>query len=497
MSASLTPAGARARVRPLSALALAVLLLVAGVALPARAAVVRPSLELIAPEDDVVLRRYGGHGVPLQLGLYLAAMGAPLELLAQRADYTQPPTLTQVLHGPAGELERVALDPAMLSGWNGLAGFFDVTFTDGSGAVAASASVDFCPGGYTRERVDDSGPDRPSYPSGCFANPFTKGVIWGIDRGWAVGLDGYEAPSIQVPNGDYTVRIAIADRYVDAFSIAPQAAAVELEATVKGRVRRGCRRGCQLPEPVILHRRLAVPTIEPPDPATLPDLLALPSWGIHLENGRRQTRLTFGATVWTAGGSDLVVEGFRRGGEATMDASQYFYENGDVVGKAAAGELEYDERDGHHHWHFRQFAAYSLLDAEREEVRVSRKEAFCLAPTDAIDLTLPGASLNPTVGLSTACGSESSIWTREILPLGWGDTYFQGLPGQSFNVTDLPNGTYYIRVEANPGGLLHEQTTANNVELREIVLKGRPENRRVVVPPWNGIDSEKETHRFF
>ena len=495
MFASLTRAGARAR--PLSALALAALLLVGGVAMPASAAAVPPSLELIAPDDHVVLRRYGRQGVPLQLGLYLAALGAPFELRAQRADYTQPPTLTQVLHGPAGEVETVPLDPGMLAGWNGLAGFFDVTFSDASGAVAATASVDFCPGGYSRERVDDSGPDRSAYPSGCFANPFTKGVIWGIDRGWAVGLDGYEASSVEVPNGDYSVRIAIAERYVDAFTISAENAAVELDATVKGRVRRGCRRDCIEPEPIILHRRLAVPTIDPPDPVTLPDLLPLPSWGINLENGRRHERLTFGATVWTAGGSDLVVEGYRRAGEATMDAYQYFYENGAVVGKTAVGELEYDKRDGHHHWHFKQFAAYSLLDADREEVRVSRKEAFCLAPTDAIDLTLPGASLNPTVGLSTACGSEDSIWTREILPLGWGDTYFQVLPGQSFNVTDLPNGTYYIRVEANPGGLLHEQTTANNVELREIVLKGRPGDRRVTVPPWNGIDSEKEMHHLF
>lgn len=496
MSVSFTRAGARAR--RLSPVVLSTLLLVSAIAVPARAAVTAPALELLAPEDDVVLRRYGGTGVPLQLGLYVAATGAPFELRAQRPDYTQPQTLTQVLHGPAGETENRPLDPAMLAGWKGLAGFFDVTFTDETGATVATAAMDFCPGGYTRERVDDSGPDQPTYPSGCFSNPFTKGVVWGIDRSWAVGVDGYEAAAVEVPNGEYAVTVAIAPEYVEAFAIPPDAASVQLTATVKGRVRSRCRDVCpEPPPPDVVYQRLEVPVVDPPDPATLPDLLPLPSWGIHLEEGRRKTRLTFGATVWTAGGSDLVVEGFRRSGEAKMDAYQYFYENGEVVGKAAVGGLEFDERDGHHHWHFKQFAGYSLLDAEQEEVRVSRKEAFCLAPTDAIDLTLPHAALNPSVGLSTACGNPSSIWVREILPLGWGDTYFQGLPGQSFDVTDLPNGTYYIRVEANPGGLLHEQSTANNVELREIRLKGRPGNRRVVVPPWNGIDSEAETSFFF
>ncbi|MGH2734036.1 MAG: hypothetical protein ACRDKZ_00535, partial [Actinomycetota bacterium] len=76
---------------------------------------------------------------------------------------------------------------------------------------------------------------------------------------------------------------------------------------------------------------------------------------------------------------------------------------------------------------------------------------------------------------------------------------YQGLPGQSFDITDLPNGTYYIQVEANPaiqtegGGSarqLYEQDTTNNTEVRQVILKGRPGNRRVSVPAWNGIDTE-------
>ena len=106
-------------------------------------------------------------------------------------------------------------------------------------------------------------------------------------------------------------------------------------------------------------------------------------------------------------------------------------------------------------------------------------------------MTAPGAEWNPySIGLATACGSRSSIWTREVLPPGWGDTYFQGLPGQSFDITDLPNGTYFISVQANPDGLLLEGSTANNTELREIKLRGKPGHRRVIVPLWHGIDTE-------
>ncbi len=189
----------------------------------------------------------------------------------------------------------------------------------------------------------------------------------------------------------------------------------------------------------------------------------------------------------------MVVEGFRRTGTAVMRAWEYFYDSsGAVVGRARAGSLKYDARPGHEHWHFQQFATYQLLDADRTGIVYSDKEGFCLAPTDAIDLAVPGADLNPgQIGFGdSVCGSQNSIWTRETLPTGWGDTYFQGLPGQSFDITDLPNGTYFIAVRANPKGLLYERSTRNNVRYRRVILGGTPGSRTVTVPPWNGIDTE-------
>ncbi|MFN2587572.1 MAG: hypothetical protein ABR613_05605 [Actinomycetota bacterium] len=290
---------ARARRNRLAPLVLVAALGAGAAALPAQAAVVRPRLELIAPDDEVTLYKYGRRNrVPLQLGLFVAALDAPFELQARRPDYAQPPVLTQVLHGSGGETQTVTLDPAFMAGWSGLAGFFDVTFTDDAGVTVATKSSDFCPGGYLRERVDDTGPEEPRYPSGCYANPFTRGVIWGIDRSWAVGLDGYDAPMVRVPDGTYDVAVAIAPRYVEAFSIAPEAATVHLRVTVEPAAGTTCPPACggAKPRPPVF-RRMAVPTATPPDPASLPDLVPLPSWGIHLENRRKRAAVTFGATV--------------------------------------------------------------------------------------------------------------------------------------------------------------------------------------------------------
>ena len=78
-----------------------------------------------------------------------------------------------------------------------------------------------------------------------------------------------------------------------------------------------------------------------------------------------------------------------------MDAYQYFYDGQDVVGKAPVGTLEFDLRDGHHHWHLQQFAAYRLLTADQTHVAKSRKQSFCIVPTDPIDLSLDAAERRP------------------------------------------------------------------------------------------------------
>jgi hypothetical protein len=77
-----------------------------------------------------------------------------------------------------------------------------------------------------------------------------------------------------------------------------------------------------------------------------------------------------------------------------------------------------------------------------------------------------------------------------MLPVGWGDTYFQFVAGQAFNITHLPNGTYYIEVTANPGNVLHESDTGNDVSLRKVIIGGTRGHRTARVPAFHGIDPE-------
>ncbi|MGW7197832.1 lysyl oxidase family protein [Streptomyces chryseus] len=226
-----------------------------------------------------------------------------------------------------------------------------------------------------------------------------------------------------------------------------------------------------------------------------PDLRSLPAYGITATKGQGSTRgkdyLAFSANVWNAGPAQLVVDGFRSPGKKLMDAYQYFYDaDGKQVGYTPTGTMEWDPRAGHEHWHFTDFASYRLLKADKKETVRSGKEAFCLANTDAVDYTVENANWHPdNTDLSTACGQENSISVREVLDVGSGDTYTQDLPGQSFDITNLPNGTYYIQVLANPEKRLKETSLTNNSALRKVVLGGRAGARTVSVPAHDLVDA--------
>jgi hypothetical protein len=222
-----------------------------------------------------------------------------------------------------------------------------------------------------------------------------------------------------------------------------------------------------------------------------PDLRSLPAWSIQLEQTEDgKAYVNFGATVWNAGTSPLVVDGFRRTGQDVMDAYQYFFDaKGKEIGSVEAGTMEWDARDGHRHWHFTDFAQYNLLSADSELAVRSGKEAFCLANTDAVDYTIPKAKWRPgNTDLASSCGQNTAVAVREVLDVGSGDTYGQYLPGQSFEVTDLPNGTYYIETLANPDKKLAESNTGNNSSLRKVVLGGTPGKRTLRVPAVHGLD---------
>jgi hypothetical protein len=477
------PIGARVTRR--AATLIVPLLSVALSAPPPATAVSPPGLSLVASDDSVVVWRWAPRQIPADFGIWVAAPDGDVELHARRPSYSDPVELTQV-DSATGDLLRT-LPTDLLRDWQGLRGFLKLRLRDASGAQVVGRTMDFCPNSYQRERLHDGGPLLPRYPEFCGFHPLTRGMVWGIEHGWAVNPFAWAVNTRKkLPDGTYTLEVWIAEPYRSLFEIPDGDAEVAISLTLRTRPRRQGHRASAAAPP---RQYAAVPEVADPDPSTLPDLQAHPAWNLGVTREGRRDLLHFAATEWNAGPQPLVVEGYRQSGQARMDAFQYFYENGQAVGKSHVGELEFDPQRGHGHWHFMQFVRYSILDASEMEVVRSRKESFCLVPTDAVDLTVEGAEWRPQhVGLGSSCGLPRSLWIRETLDVGWGDTYLQDLPGQAFNITKLPNGPYYVSVHVNPKGSLFETDTTNNRTLRLIRLRGKPGARWVQVPPWNGID---------
>ena len=464
----------------------------------AQAAAHGPVVKLVVAQNSITLPSFRGR-VFLDPGVYVASLGSALQFDVQRASYTKPITLTQVISRPGGGTTTRSLPSSLLDGFNGLRDFLRLSVADTAGNVVASTRMVFCPNAGPQRAVPDSARTTP-YPSGCGFDPFPKSLVMGLARGWAADPASFSSffppPTVRLAPGKYQVTATIAPQVVRLLHITAADATASVKLTVvKGR---GC---CATAAPKAAHPRAGglaplprVPYLASPPAAALPDLVPLPSWGISARHDRRsgQDMLTFGATVWVGGSSPLDVEGFRSDGSPVMKAYQYFLRNGHVVGRARAGTMGFDSKKGHNHWHFEQFARYQLLDSARTLAVRSHKVGFCIAPSDPVNLLAPHAVWQPpSIGFSDiTCGLPTALWVREMMPVGWGDTYFQDIAGQAFDITGVPNGTYFIEVTANPQHVLYESNTHNDVSMRKVILGGTPGHRTVKVPAWHGIDPE-------
>jgi hypothetical protein len=497
----------------------------------ANAATDPPQLALTLATTNVVAERYVWDDesyLYFDLGVNVIAGKDPFEIRATRKSYADPIVAKQTVL-KSGKKKEVTLPAGMVTGWNGLKDFTTISIKNAAGAEVATYKTDFCPNSYSSARTRRDAPAQTPYPQGCSYNPFTLGSVWGIQAGWNGTTDSLPSTStLDLADGDYTATVTLNKKYADYFKIAASGSTLKVNVkvetidegkgaaeAVKAKVE-AAQQGENTAEAAAVAEhgdhagqgdpKLQIsaykPGFRPPakKPQAVkassiakgprPDLRSLPAWGISLSQEEDRTYVAFGATVWNGGTSPLLVDGFRKTGTDLMDAYQYFFDaKGKEVGSAAAGTMEWDAREGHRHWHFTDFAQYNLLAADKKLAVRSGKEAFCLANTDAVDYTIPNAKWRPeNTDLSSSCGQNTAVAVREVLDIGNGDTYTQDRPGQSFDITDLPNGTYYIEVKANPANKLTELSTKNNTALRKIVLGGTPTARTLKVPAVNGIE---------
>lgn len=426
-----------------------------------------------------------GRQVRANLGVQLIAQNAPFELWSTRADYDSP-IVTEWRTATA----RVRLPEGTMTNFRGLNQFLTLTVSELDGKKVYKDSRRACLASWMPQRLSPTAVSRSPYPNFCAYHPFTLGSVQGIPQDYATPLE--VNTRLPLAPGRYHVQATIKPEIAAALGVSSADATATTNLVVPraqqpkhpghSHLTEGHGRTAQQPASRLQAgaRPRAQRAGAPAGP--LPDLRSLPSFAIELNPG--QTQLRFGATVWNAGSSALVLDGFRNtDDESKMDTFQYFFDaEGEQTGHQRVGSMKYHGAN-HNHWHYEDFAEYSLVDADKVTVGVSKKISFCLANTDPVDLTLPGADwLQGPDDLHSVCGDNTALSVRQQLSAGHGDTYMQFQAGQAIAISDVPNGTYYLKVNANPFGRLVESDVTNNVSYRLVRLVGKTGQRRVVVP---------------
>ncbi|QBR91666.1 lysyl oxidase family protein [Nocardioides euryhalodurans] len=461
-------------------------------------------LVLDAP-NRVVARSYDGY-VYSGLGFRMTAKGAPFEIRATRPEAYDGP-IAAVWQRGAGAEDDVALPEGSMSSWQGLDHFATVRIL----REGRRPRVIRTPGCFNGEatKVGPTGPISNPYPWGCPWNPYTLGSVMGVAQDYSASMFPEWGSALRLKPGTYEMVAFITPEWREFFGISEADGRAESTLVVrKGREnwRPTARTAAAAAQRAAtadttddgLEETTDAPTAESAGALAdefAPDLRSLPAFDISLNE--KGTAMRFGATVWNGGAGPMVIEGFRedhdhaaRSGpgdhEDHMTAYQYYFDgDGNQTGYEAVGEFAYHAAN-HNHWHFEDFARYNLYGADAngdrlEDVVVkSTKASFCLVATDAVDLTVPNADMRPEyTDLGSQCGGRGAQSLRQVLANGHGDTYHQFRAGQAFRIGNVPDGTYYIGVEANPadepGGVnegrnLQELDYSNNDSFRKVEI---------------------------
>ncbi|QRK07039.1 VCBS repeat-containing protein [Archangium violaceum] len=113
----------------------------------------------------------------------------------------------------------------------------------------------------------------------------------------------------------------------------------------------------------------------------------------------------------------------------------------------------------HQHDHLIGFASYELLDTQNAVVAVGRKQGFFL-----VDYVAYCGNAPPPASVAED-GSQS------ISP-GWSDVYSADYPCQWLDITDVPDGTYTLRVGVDKNDLIDEQDVLPNSAEVTVRLSG-------------------------
>lgn len=186
-----------------------------------------------------------------------------------------------------------------------------------------------------------------------------------------------------------------------------------------------------------------------------PDWRAIAPMSVFMD-GRR---LRFDTAIANLGPGYLQIRNRLTNGKNGMATQELLDDAGNVVLRKNASRFIYFESHGHNH--VDDIARYELREGSLDgpTVRTATKVSFCVE--DSFKYVR-----------STTLTSKYPDCTPELMGVtpGYADLYSSNLPGQEFDVGDLPSGEYYMVVTVDPFEKFLDFRRTNNMAWARIQL---------------------------
>ncbi len=152
--------------------------------------------------------------------------------------------------------------------------------------------------------------------------------------------------------------------------------------------------------------------------------------------------------------------------DGTQDVRQRVYRSDGSFFDRTAGKFIY--HPGHDHIHVENWAQFRLREFLADSsmgaiIAEGEKTSFCILDLGIYNSSLP--NFDPDGQFHSCSG------TIQGLSVGWVDIYSKDLPGQNIDITDVPDGIYWLESVVDPDSNILEENEANNAS-RIIVTLG-------------------------
>jgi hypothetical protein len=217
----------------------------------------------------------------------------------------------------------------------------------------------------------------------------------------------------------------------------------------------------------------------------LPDLITLTPTDLRIRTNQSDGHklLRFTNSIMNTGPGGMELWGATNPGSGKMTVTQHIYDTDGSTAQKVVGEFFFHPE--HNHWHLGDFARYEIWsigpDGELDSVvAVSNKISYCLRDDARSDI--PGAVTWQTY---ISCDHE-----RQGISVGWIDIYRYHLPGQSIDITFLPDSVYALRSIVDPEDRLWDGNPTNNANILYIQIEDNSVN--IVESPDSLLDGLNE-----